>query len=130
MTNLFDLPFDITEIIENNFTYKDYNIIFADLPDRFSPYVFQSDIEKFCNLLQNSVSDDRLKQIELYLSAHFTTLRERQLSSKEFGDSENEFLGEVGMGLDSSIYGQQSKVLDTTGTLVNQGKAKATFDVP
>ncbi len=81
------------------------------------------------DLVGKGLSDARLEQIELYLSAHFTTLRERQLESEEFGDSKDRLLGQVEMGLDSSIYGQQAKVLDNTGTLVNLGKAKAEFQV-
>lgn len=81
------------------------------------------------DLVGKGLSDARLREIELYLSAHFTTLRQRQLKSEEFGDAKDEFLGIVDLGLDSSLYGQQAKSLDTTGTLEAQGKPKSSIEL-
>ena len=81
------------------------------------------------DLVGQGLSDARLREIELYLAAHFTTLRERQLQSEEFGDAKDVFLGQVGKGLSSSIYGQQAIALDTTGELKSQGKTRATLEV-
>ena len=78
---------------------------------------------------KGTLSEDRLKQIELYLSAHFVTMRERQLKSEEFGDSKDVFLGEVGEGYASSTYGQQALALDSCGVLAIQGNPKARFEV-
>jgi hypothetical protein len=81
------------------------------------------------DIAPQGLSTARLREIELYLAAHFTTLRERQLKREEFGDSENEYLGEVGTDLDASIYGQQAKVLDTSGTLAKLGEPNICFEV-
>ena len=80
-------------------------------------------------LVDKGLSDDLLKQIELYLSAHFVTLQERVLKSEEFGDSKEEYFADIGKGLDSSNYGQMAKVLDTSGCLANFGNPKATLCV-
>lgn len=80
-------------------------------------------------LLTLGYSDPLLKQIELYLSAHFTGMKQRQLDSEEFGDSENDYIGEVGKGLEFTQYGQQAKVLDFQGGLADVGKPKAQIQV-
>ncbi len=80
-------------------------------------------------LLTLGYSDPMLKQIELYLSAHFTAMKQRQLDSEDFGDSENSYIGEVGKGLDFTQYGQQAKILDFEGGLADAGKPKAQLQV-
>ena len=94
-----------------------------------NPFINTATIIVDEDLVDQGFSAVRLREIELYLAAHFTTLRERQLESEEFGDAKDEFLGKVGKGLDASIYGQQAKSLDTSGILTDQGKAKARFEV-
>lgn len=68
-------------------------------------------------LLSSGLSEATLTKIELFLSAHLTTLRERQVSREKIGDAETTYEGRVEMGLNSSLYGQTAQLLDTTGTL-------------
>ena len=94
-----------------------------------TPFITTANILVDAKLLDKGLSDDLLKQIELYLSAHFATSWVKQLKSEEFGDSKDEYLGVVGMGLKSSVYGQNALDLDCSGTLSMLGKVKATIDV-
>lgn len=77
------------------------------------------------DLAGSGLSTSRLREIELYLAAHFVTLREKQVTEEKLGDASNKYLGEVELYLDASIYGQQVKVLDTSGILSNIGKAQS-----
>lgn len=65
----------------------------------------------------NPLEDSELKEIEIYLAAHFCTLREQQYDSKSTADASAKFQGKTGMGLASSHYGQTAKILDSSGYL-------------
>lgn len=68
---------------------------------------------------EESLSDDRLKQIELYLAAHFTCLRDPRASQEKMGDASVTYEGKTGMGLDRTSYGQMVRMLDSTGLLAD-----------
>lgn len=75
------------------------------------------------------MSDVRLNKIELYLSAHFVCLREKQLTSENFGSASETYQGKTGMNLQSTNYGQTAMMLDKSGTLVNVGKTRSRFSL-
>lgn len=80
-------------------------------------------------LLTKGLDDALLEQIELYLSAHYLTFKEKQTSSVRFGDAKDVYQGRTGMGLNSSHYGQTALALDISGTLASLGNETATFEV-
>lgn len=80
-------------------------------------------------LLEAGYTEDYLTQIELYLSAHFVALRERQLTKEKLSEAEDTYGGKFGTGLDFTQYGQMVKVLDVSGILSKLGKAKASLSV-
>ncbi len=56
------------------------------------------------------------------LAAHFLTMWERQAKSESVaGEWSITYLGRDGLGLDASLYGQQARVLDCSGTLAKLG---------
>ena len=65
------------------------------------------------------LSEGRLTEIEKYLSAHFAALRDQRLESETTGEHSWRAQGKTDMGLDATIYGQQARILDTSGTLAN-----------
>jgi len=77
-----------------------------------------------------------LEQIELYLAAHFCSLKEPQIYEEEWGgrDSiakEKRAKCLVGVGLNATWFGQQAIMLDTSGTLAEmsqQNKKQAGID--
>lgn len=72
--------------------------------------------------LNNCGGDGALCEIILLLAAHFLTTYERQVKSEGIaGEWSVSFLGRDGLGLDASLYGQQAKVLDCSGTLASAG---------
>ncbi len=74
-------------------------------------------------LVGQGLSDARLTQIELWLSAHFTAVAEERgaLTSSNKGDSEEDYEIKVGEGLNMTRFGQQVLMLDTTGLLAEVG---------
>ena len=73
-------------------------------------------------LSTKGLSDDRLKDIEKYLSAHFAALYDREAMSTErkIGEAETEYYvtNAIGKYLDLTVWGQMAKLLDTSSTLV------------
>jgi hypothetical protein len=81
-------------------------------------------------LADSDHSDDRLKEIERWLSAHFVAIRDPRMRSQSVGEARDQYhVPNLGKGLDSTVYGLQVKLLDTTGTLYNLGGVKVVFKV-
>lgn len=89
-------------------------------------------------LLNKGLSEDRLKMIELYLSAHFASMSLSAggtvggLKKRKVGDSEEEYVTNAqNYGYMSSKYGQTAVLLDTSGTLGAQtnNPVKARFNL-
>jgi hypothetical protein len=65
-----------------------------------------------------------LKQIELYLAAHFYALRDPQYQQETTLRAGARYQGQTGMGLDATWWGQQAKVLDVSGYLASLDSGK------
>lgn len=81
------------------------------------------------NLAGSDLGDDTLKEIERWLAAHFVAVQDMRKKSESIGDSSETNMGNAGMGLDFTPYGQQVKLLDATGTLATIGQKRAFFEV-
>jgi hypothetical protein len=70
-------------------------------------------------LAASGLSAARLKQIELYLAAHYAavTVERGSLSVSKAGDALETYKGNFTSGLNLTRYGQTALNLDTTGTL-------------
>lgn len=93
----------------------------------FTAFILAASILVDVNLATPAILTDteQLKEIERWLAAHFFAIKERQERKTETGEGLSEFYGNAGLRLDFTPYGQQVKVLDSSGTLVNLGKRKA-----
>lgn len=70
------------------------------------------------SLLGNSgLSGQMLTEIEKYLSAHFASMRDPRFETEKVGQYSYRVQGKTDMGLDATFYGQQAKLLDTSGRL-------------
>ncbi len=80
-------------------------------------------------LNSQGLSDNLMKEIERWLSAHFLAMSlERQTEREEIGGDTNEQYAKLGQGLNGSTYGQTVKMLDTSGLLdAVLGKKKASI---
>lgn len=81
------------------------------------------------NLLNSGLSEALLTRIETFLAAHLLTVREPQARSVTLGDESVSFQGVTGDMLKATFYGQAVLLLDTSGTLANLGKQRASFMV-
>jgi len=108
------------------------DIIDADSQHSLVPFIDTANAVTDRVLAQDSesvLSVAILKQIELYLSAHYYEhLNPLALESKT-ADATDIFQGQFGMGLKSTKYGQTAVELDETGFLssLNRGRAKASM---
>jgi hypothetical protein len=79
------------------------------------------------SLASKSLSEARLKQIELYLAAHLLSMRDQRKKQVKAGDVSITYQGETSTGLQATLYGQQAITLDTSGTLAALSQRKATL---
>jgi len=79
-------------------------------------------VTEFC--VGQGYTDARLALIELWLAAHFYTIRDPRMASEGAGGISVSSQGRTDMGLDSSLYGQHAIVLDTAGGLRNLQKGR------
>lgn len=84
-------------------------------------------------LLGAGYTEARLKQIELYLSAHFAVLGldGGQIKSEKLGDASVTIAGKFETGLSLTRFGQQAMFMDTVGVLrkLDASKGVAEFRV-
>lgn len=101
-----------------------------------SPFIVTANLIVTETLADKGLSADRLDQITLYLSAHFVCLTEERggLVSSRLGDSSESYRAPAigSKGFETTRYGQQAMILDTSGKLAAQqanGGLKALFEV-
>ncbi len=71
-------------------------------------------VDDYCS----SLSAARQELVERWLSAHFYSLKVRQVASEKAGPVGQNFETPVlGKGLDQTTFGQQAKALDSSGSL-------------
>ena len=96
-------------------------------------YINTANVYVDANLLTAGHGTTILEQIELYLSAHFTAIFEERgaIVEETLGDATDEYADIYAPGLQSTRFGQQAVILDTSGTLARLGspKLKARFGV-
>jgi hypothetical protein len=106
------------------------DIIDTDLTEaQINAFIRSANLMVTNRLTSLIVSADLLKDIELWLSAHFVAIRDPRQKSVSIGSASTSFHGNSGMGLDFTPYGQQVKLLDYTGELSKGGLKRATFEV-
>ncbi len=76
------------------------------------------------------LSDDLLKEIERWVSAHLVAIMDGdlRLDAEKIGDASSKYQGKTGMHLNATLYGQQAQMLDSTGTLVDVGKTQSSVE--
>ena len=98
-----------------------------------SPFIETANLVVTEQLAGAGLSAARLKQIELYLSAHFVAITEERgaLTTSDTGSSKEVYAIEIGRGLNATRYGQQVITLDSSGILIvsASGKPQAEFRV-
>lgn len=94
-----------------------------------APFIIASNATVTAILGSSGLSTAQLKEIERWLAAHFAAIRDPRISREKTEGAEAIYHGKSNMGLDHTPYGQQVKLLDTTGTMTNLGKKKALVEM-
>jgi len=96
-----------------------------------SSFIDTADLIVREDLLDKGLSNHRLRQIELYLAAHFTVLTDEKggVVSERAGQASESYRRFEGDGLESTRYGMQAIALDTTKTLESTTRKTARLTV-
>jgi len=94
-----------------------------------TPYITAANRIVEDNLTGKGIADGTLKEVERWLSAHFTAIHDQRFTKEKVELQEVSYGGKTGMRLLSTLYGQQAMILDPTGTLekLNNGKYAMNF---
>jgi hypothetical protein len=101
-------------------------ILDTDISD-LSPFITAANLTVTKMLSGEDLSDDQLKEIERWLAAHFASIRDPRISAEKTGDAQVTYHGRSDLGLNFTPYGQQVKLLDTTGNLARLGMRRPKF---
>jgi hypothetical protein len=97
-------------------------VVFIDTGTALANEIFSSAI----------YSDERIKQIAMFLIAHLCATASPQMQSETIDGYRYEITGKFSDGLKSTSYGQTAIMLDTKGVLEGLSKKKASmtaFDI-
>ena len=99
---------EVKEILDNS-TLTDGQV---------NAYITTANLFVTNHLGSTTLDADTLADIERWIAAHTIVMtRERQAKKEEAGSAKIEYVGEFGMGLRQTSYGQTAIMLDTTNTL-------------
>lgn len=89
-----------------------------------APFIATASLIVTEDLANQGLSAARLKQIELYLAAHFAAIKDEHgaLKSSETLNAKETYGGSFTKGLNLTRYGQQAIVFDTSGILANMAE--------
>lgn len=94
-----------------------------------TPFIKAANVIIANHLTGKGLSTDSLELIELWLAAHLVAIRDPKLKQQSIGSATDiKDVGPLGKGLQSTHWGQQVILFDTTGTLVSMGKRLASFE--
>lgn len=102
-------------------TDADVKLIFNTSIDDTTPFINTANAMVNQYLVNKGLSDELLTQIECYLAAHLASLLDPRVESVKDDSYSVKVQGRTGLGLDSTFYGQNVKLLDSTGTLTRVG---------
>ena len=97
--------------------------------NQIAPFITAANLTVTNILSGKGLSSATLKEIERWLAAHFAAIRDPRISREKTEEAEALYHGKSDMGLDHTPYGQQVRLLDTTGAMTNLGKRKASVEV-
>ena len=97
-------------------------IIDTDLTDLDAFILPASQLVDRVAAADSSLAAAALEEIECWLAAHFTSMRDPRASKSAVGPTSFTYEGKTGMGLEFTRYGQMALLMDSSGTLAKLGK--------
>lgn len=89
----------------------------ASLPADLSPFIRAASLIVDNRIGSAISSTDLLFEIERWLAAHLVAIDVGKARRRQIDTAEEDYGYSIGKGLDATPYGQQVKLLDTTGQL-------------
>lgn len=80
------------------------------------------------NLEGEGLEDATLTEIEKWLTAHLINVADGVIKEEKLENVKESFSVKQGLGLDYTSYGQQVKLLDSTGILADLGQKKSEIE--
>ena len=108
-------------------------IIDVDASLDLTPFITAANLLVTKVITDSSMTDEHLKEIERWLSAHFTAIRDQRSATEQAGaggaTAQISYQYKLGLNLQVTLYGQQALLLDTSGALagLNDNKGKSAF---
>lgn len=111
---------------------------YAEVSEIIATTLTSAQINAFINSASRTVTTvladaglaaDVLEDIEMWLAAHLLSTRDQRVASEGLGPANVRYQGNTGLGLDATLYGQQVKLLDTTGLLAQLSRSAAVLTV-
>jgi len=100
-------------------------IIGTDLTaEQIAPFLKSANVLIAATLSDEDYGTDLLREIELWLSAHFVAIQDPQVAKEKLGGAEVTYDGKTDLGLNGTRYGQQVMLLDHHGKLAEISRAK------
>jgi hypothetical protein len=98
----------------------------SSLVDRISDYAEENDLLEDGPNSGDKTRDDKLQEIETWLSAHFYTVRDPRSVSEGAGGVSISYQSSISLRLFTSHYGQMAAALDETGILesISAGRSR------
>jgi len=109
-------------------TAAEVQAIMSSYPADLTAFIAAANVTVTGYLTGKGLEADQLKEIERWLAAHLAELQKPVKESLEMGPMKLKY-AQGKLGLDLTRYGQQVKVLDTSGTLLAIDKPRATIRV-
>lgn len=101
--------------------------------DSIEAFIRSANVVVTNNLTSEGLDTATLKEIERWLSAHFAAQMDPVAKSEKIGDVQVSYAlamsgGKEGLGLNNTPYGQQVRLLDSTGILISIGRRVAILE--
>lgn len=105
-------------------------IISTDLADaQITAFITAANLTVTNVLGDSGLSSETLTEIERWLAAHLLSARDQRVARRSIEFTSWTFQGTFGLGLDGTLYGQNVKLLDTTGKLAALGRSRASITI-
>lgn len=99
-------------------------IIEVDASIDLAPFIAAANAMVTDIAVESGHSSERLQLIETWLAAHFYTVRDPRVTSEKAGTVGASYQSAVDLNLATSHYGQMAMVLDSSGLLRGESRAK------
>jgi len=97
--------------------------------EEITPFLNSANVVVTDVLTNEGYGTSLLKQIEMWLAAHFVAIRDPRIAKEKLGDADATYQGKTGLGLNYTSYGQQVMLMEHHGKLAEISSGKGSAEV-